>query len=282
MLDRKIEIYFPNKNVFEMNEDELQIEEQRMIDLSEIKWEIVYIHGEPSKYIISNFGDLVNTETGYWLRSTLRENGYLEYRLYFRHNKSIIRKAHRLVALAFIPNPENKREVNHINAIKTDNWVGNLEWVTSSENKRHAWALGLYENSRNPGFSKVNSEELVHKVCKLLEEKYTPKQVADKLGITESLPRSIKYSGKWSYIAKHYNIPAHKKRIPNPMREYKEKIDDMILNAYSNEKIINTLKIENDQNTRKYILSRRNYLKNKERSSTIEPSVFIQTSRVHP
>lgn len=270
MNKRKIKIYFPDKNVFEMNEDELQIEEQRMIDLSEIKWETVYLHGEPSKYIISNFGDLVNTETGHWMTPRLNEFGYLMYNLTFKQNRCITRKAHRLVALAFIPNPENKREVNHINAIKTDNWVGNLEWVTSSENKRHAWALGLYENSRNPGFSKVNSEELVHKVCKLLEEKYTPKQVADKLGISQSLPRTILYHGKWSYIAKHYNIPDWKKRIPNPMRQYKEKIDDMIINSYSNENIINTLKIENDQNTRKYILSRRNYLKNKERSTTID------------
>lgn len=254
-----------------MNEDELQIEEQRMINLSEIKWGPVYLHGEASRYIISNFGDLVNTETGNWMTPGLNEFGYLRYVMNFK-GRSITRKAHRLVALAFIPNPENKREVNHINAVKTDNWVGNLEWVTSSENKRHAWALGLYENSRNPGFSKVNSEELVHKVCKLLEEKYTPKQVADKLGINIALPRCIKYYGKWSYIAKHYNIPDHKKRIPNPMREYKEKIDDIILNAYSNEKIINILKIENDLNTRKYILSRRNYLKNKERSSTIDQS----------
>ena len=71
------------------------------------------------------------------LKGQLDRDGY--YKVEIRENR--VRKwyfVHRLVAIQYIPNPENKPEVNHINGIKTDNRVENLEWVTRSENAKHA------------------------------------------------------------------------------------------------------------------------------------------------
>lgn len=65
------------------------------------------------------------------------------------HNHSI----HRLAAYAFIPNPENKPEINHKNGIRTDNKAENLEWCTRLENQSHARQMGYY-------LTKLTSEEV--------------------------------------------------------------------------------------------------------------------------
>ena len=75
--------------------------------------------------------------TGGYLFVTLRKSGNQKHF-----------DIHRLVANAFIPNPENFPQVNHKNGIKGDNLTNNLEWVTQSGNIKHAYSMGLMENTR--------------------------------------------------------------------------------------------------------------------------------------
>ena len=86
------------------------------------------------------------------------KDGYLQVNLWV-NGKGYGKKVHRLVAETFIPNPEKKLQVNHINGIKTDNRIENLEWVTASENQLHRTHIlkkGIGENSS----SKLTQEQV--------------------------------------------------------------------------------------------------------------------------
>lgn len=93
------------------------------------------------KYKISNLGEIKNSKTGRILKKDKSRN-YYEVVL---SEKGKIKKysVHRLVAEYFIPNPENKPQVNHKDGNKLNNKVDNLEWVTCSENILHSYANGL-------------------------------------------------------------------------------------------------------------------------------------------
>ncbi|WP_200411333.1 NUMOD4 domain-containing protein [Virgibacillus salexigens] len=83
-----------------------------------------------------------NKRRGKLLKPAKSKQGYLYVSLY-RNRESKKMRVHRLVAFMFIPNTENKYEVNHINGNKLNNKVNNLEWVTREENNKHAYVTNL-------------------------------------------------------------------------------------------------------------------------------------------
>lgn len=105
------------------------------------------------KYSVSNMGRVKNNRTGFVLKPILTPKGYTKVNLKV-DGMAINEQIHRLVAIAFIPNPENKPEVNHKNGIKDDNRVDNLEWVTGEENLKHAYDTYLvpHKDMRRTGY----------------------------------------------------------------------------------------------------------------------------------
>lgn len=125
----------------------------------------------------------LNKHTGYFMVHLYKEN--------VGHHRTI----HSIVAEVFIPNPENKPEVNHIDGDKLNNCIDNLEWVTSSENKYHAINTGLrtYTN-------KLTEEELLDCLNRVIQgESY--------LSLTQDVPYKVPFlSTKLRKIARKYNL----------------------------------------------------------------------------
>lgn len=110
---------------------------------------------------------------------------------------------HRLVALAFIPNPENKPEVNHIDFNTLNNRVDNLEWVTSKENKQH---------------SRVNMSEAKK------GEKHPQATITDNVAL--SIKKDRKKGLKYKQLMEKYNLPDH--TIANVCTRYYKHLDNKI------------------------------------------------------
>lgn len=103
-------------------------------------------------YEVSTEGRIRNKITGNILRGSFDKDGYKEYHLR-DSGKHLYRRGHRMVAITHLDNPENKPVINHINGIKDDNKLSNLEWATSSENTQHSFDV-LGRKGQNGGTNK--------------------------------------------------------------------------------------------------------------------------------
>lgn len=173
-------------------------------------------------YQVSNLGNVRSTliyfgrHRKFIPRSRIRKfsihRGYPRVAL-VRNRKRTRINVHRLVCTAFVPNPLNKPFVNHINGIKTDNRVENLEWCTHEENVKHALEIGLIKRAKPKvikekgrqifpgelnGGAKLTESQV--REIRLLGRNYGLRKLADRFFVSQRQIARILDKEKWKHI----------------------------------------------------------------------------------
>jgi len=116
-----------------------------------------------NEYFVTPEGRVWNTGSGKEVTQHNSKKGYPTVNIYL-DNKNKLRPVHRLVALKYVPNPDNKPQVNHMDGNKENNHHSNLEWMTNQENCDHAIRLGLRNTSHKGevnGSAKLTEKEVL-------------------------------------------------------------------------------------------------------------------------
>jgi len=160
------------------------------------------IKGYEGFYMVSTNGEIISNKNGV-LKAWVDTNGYKKVKL-CRNGERKNAYVHRIVAQHFIDNPGNLSHVNHIDAVKTNNTIDNLEWVTPIDNHRHASNLGLMKNPpRNVGEKHPMSKLKEHDVISIREDYANgAKQVdlAKKYNMPQGSISNIIRRKTWFYI----------------------------------------------------------------------------------
>jgi len=157
------------------------------------------IAGYPD-YRISSYGRVLSLKgiNPRILKPRTGAHGYLHVDLH-KDSKGKSTKIARLVAKAFIPNPENKPQINHINGDKTNNHISNLEWSTDSENKQHAISV-LGEKKFK---AKITSNQAIEIFKKYHSGKYTQAELSREYSISYRAVALITHGRSWSKYTKN-------------------------------------------------------------------------------
>lgn len=201
--------------------------------------------GYEGLYKVSNLGNVLSiprrgtrSRKEHLLRQYKTKKGYLNVFL-IKKCKSFCTGTHRLVAQAFIPNPENKPQVNHIDGNKENNCLDNLEWVTNQENMKHAWESGLRNKEKiykrgkdNVSSVKVNQYSIEGK---FIQTWFSLMDIKRELGISPANicaccrhRKNIAYGYIWRYYGDNTNLYYNPKTKINTRKTICIKYKNMI------------------------------------------------------
>ena len=157
-------------------------------------------------YSVDTMGVVRNIKTGKVIKGIDNGFGYLQVFIKHSDGEFYHKRVHRLVAEAFIKNPENKKDIDHINNDRSDNKLENIRWATRSENIQHAMnqnrmavSNGAYKGIGHPQ-SKLTDKDVLEIKELLSKKELTQKEIAEMFGVTPSNISYIKLGRSWSHV----------------------------------------------------------------------------------
>lgn len=154
-------------------------------------------------YIVSSEGEVFSLKLGTKTKrkATNCSKGYARMDLYGNGKRSSL-KVHRIVAQAFLPNPENKPQVNHINSVRDDNRLENLEWVTASENTIHGVIHGAIAQGQDTYGAVFTNDQVLAIYHRLMAGEKSP-DLAVEFGVQYQIIDGIRSKSTYKCVTEH-------------------------------------------------------------------------------
>lgn len=209
-------------------------------------------------YFVSSYGRVFNTKTKQFI-NPVDSGGSLTLSLSTIDGKRQKFRLHRLVMMCFKPiENSNSYDIKHIDGNKFNNNINNLEWISRSDNMKLSFKNGgsrehlRYKNS-------IFTNEQVHTICRLLEQRKNYGQICEYLGIEDNdnvrkILSNIKCSNIYEHISNQYNIPNTNRNGQIFTLEEAEFVCQMIVDGFSNIEIYDKLPTVNNNFSKESIL----------------------------
>lgn len=160
----------------------------------------VAVKGYEGLYKISNYGDIKSVRRGLVLTPVMISGGYYQVTLYNKGRRKNYR-IHRIVAEHFIPNVDNKPEVNHIDGDKSNDSVPNLEWVSSRENIIHAFDTGLrVSHGEHNNFHKLSNTDVLEVYDLAHSGLFKQSEIGAMYNVHKDTVSAIKRKKNWRHL----------------------------------------------------------------------------------
>lgn len=152
-------------------------------------------------YRVSQLGRVQNTTTGKLVFGATNGSGYRTISAkIIKENRGTVFMIHRLVAIAFIPNPENKPQVNHLDGNKQNNRVENLAWATASENVAHSHKIGLCRVGERHYKAKLTEADVLEIRRRYYAGEASQNAIAHELGMDSSTISDLVQGKTWKHL----------------------------------------------------------------------------------